>query len=430
LGGFVSVLPALAAVGQVTIAPLGTFPGPNAGPSTPTGISDDGSVVSGYATLGTGSPTQSFRRANGGYTQMSYLTGGGPGVLAYAVSGNGQYLTGMTIASNGYFHATRWTSTGFSQDLGSLSNTSSSKGVAISTDGSVVLAAVDQPGFYRGFRWTQATGSVDLGLPTVPSAASALFPTAMSADGSVITGYAIFTGWKVFRWTAVGGFEHLGTLRGLDGDSYSALAYGISGDGNKIVGKSLQFDSAFHEFVWTRATGMQRLGTLGTASSADVISKNGTVICGQYATSGTTPDTAFYYSQGTGMVDLRARLEALGANMSGWVLKKVTAINADGTSMVGLGTLNNVTTSWILTMPLPPAGTVRCSRADVASIGGALTPDGRVTVDDLIAYLGAFFGGNISVADIATVGGGTNPDGQITADDLISFLQAFFIGCP
>jgi hypothetical protein len=130
------------------------------------------------------------------------------------------------------------------------------------------------------------------------------------------------------------------------------------------------------------------------------------------------------------MVDLRARLEALGANMSGWVLKKVTAINADGTSMVGLGTLNNVTTSWILTMPLPPAGTVRCSRADVASIGGALTPDGRVTVDDLIAYLGAFFGGNISVADIATVGGGTNPDGQITADDLISFLQAFFIGCP
>ena len=70
------------------------------------------------------------------------------------------------------------------------------------------------------------------------------------------------------------------------------------------------------------------------------------------------------------------------------------------------------------------------SIADIASLGGDLEPDGQTTVDDLIAFLSAFFGNNIALADIAGFGGTLEPDGRITVDDLIAFLQQFFARCP
>ncbi len=71
-----------------------------------------------------------------------------------------------------------------------------------------------------------------------------------------------------------------------------------------------------------------------------------------------------------------------------------------------------------------------CNDADVAGLGGSTTPDGQLTVDDVIVFLDAFFVGNLGVADIASLGGGDSPDGQLTADDVIGFLGAFFAGCP
>lgn len=75
-------------------------------------------------------------------------------------------------------------------------------------------------------------------------------------------------------------------------------------------------------------------------------------------------------------------------------------------------------------------GIPRCV-ADVAQLGGSATcsADGQVSADDLVAYLGAFFAGNLELADIASLGGNLAPDGRITADDLIAYLGAFFAGC-
>jgi Tol biopolymer transport system component len=67
--------------------------------------------------------------------------------------------------------------------------------------------------------------------------------------------------------------------------------------------------------------------------------------------------------------------------------------------------------------------------ADVATLGGALFPDGTLTADDVIAFLNAFFNGNLAVADIATLGGASGADGSLTADDVILFLGLFFNGC-
>jgi hypothetical protein len=69
-----------------------------------------------------------------------------------------------------------------------------------------------------------------------------------------------------------------------------------------------------------------------------------------------------------------------------------------------------------------------CSLADVASLGGALTPDGQVTADDLVAFLRGFFM-QTAPGDVATVGGAATPDGQYTADDVVVYIQLFFAGC-
>jgi hypothetical protein len=96
---------------------------------------------------------------------------------------------------------------------------------------------------------------------------------------------------------------------------------------------------------------------------------------------------------------------------------------------------SNVTgTQWVL---LAGGGVTPCNAADVASLGtglgagGTRNPDGQNTVDDIIAYLSAFFGGNNGVADLIALGGAlpATPDGQITVDDLIYFLNQFFSAC-
>ncbi|MGH7132732.1 MAG: GC-type dockerin domain-anchored protein [Phycisphaerales bacterium] len=74
--------------------------------------------------------------------------------------------------------------------------------------------------------------------------------------------------------------------------------------------------------------------------------------------------------------------------------------------------------------------TAACSIADVGSLGGGAQPDGQLTADDIVVYLGAFFEGNLAIADIATLGGGGGADGELTPDDLILFLGTFFTGCP
>jgi hypothetical protein len=67
--------------------------------------------------------------------------------------------------------------------------------------------------------------------------------------------------------------------------------------------------------------------------------------------------------------------------------------------------------------------------ADVAGLGGSSGPDGRLTPDDILAFIAAFFS-NQSIADVAGLGGSIGPDGQYTVDDLVAFLGVFFQGCP
>ena len=67
--------------------------------------------------------------------------------------------------------------------------------------------------------------------------------------------------------------------------------------------------------------------------------------------------------------------------------------------------------------------------ADLDDGSGTGTPDGGVTIDDLVFFITAFSAGSIN-ADLDNDGvDPASPDGGVTIDDLIFFLAHFAGGC-
>ncbi len=73
------------------------------------------------------------------------------------------------------------------------------------------------------------------------------------------------------------------------------------------------------------------------------------------------------------------------------------------------------------------SGSVACV-ADVDDGSGTGTPDGGVTIDDLLYYLNIFNAGSIA-ADVDDGSGTGITDGGVTIDDLLYFLTRFNSGC-
>ena len=163
---------------------------------------------------------------------------------------------------------------------------------------------------YHAYRWSQADGSEDLGLPVGATLAAA---TGVSDDGNTITGYfghddpinmpvlpslMAWTNLQVtvesefvpfdtepdigaFIWKRIEGFPDTLTSIGLLPGGNSIYAAGISGDGKTIVGYG-NTPVATHAFRWTEAEGVVDIGIPAGASesAALAVSKNGDTIVG------------------------------------------------------------------------------------------------------------------------------------------------------
>ncbi|MDP2430895.1 MAG: autotransporter domain-containing protein [Pseudomonadota bacterium] len=200
-------------------------------------------------------------------------------------------------------------------DLGTLGGTVS-QAYGVSADGSVVVGYADTGAAWHAFRWTSG-GMVDLG--TLGGTRS--WAVGVSADGAVVVGGADTAGnaaYHAFRWTS-GGMVDLGTLNGTHSE-----ADGVSADGTVVVGLAYTAgDAAYHAFRWTSG-GMADLGTLGgTNSYANGVSADGTVVVGTADTA--TASHAFRWTSG-GMADL-GTLGGTNSNANG--------VSADGAVVVG-----------------------------------------------------------------------------------------------
>jgi probable HAF family extracellular repeat protein len=128
----------------------------------------------------------------------------------------------------------------------------------------------------------------DLGVLDETSGASAV-----SADGSVIVGYAnepTFTGVQAVRWTAETGMVGLGER--LPGDFFWSEAHDVSADGSVVVGQQGPPDGAF---LWTEDSGTRLIAS---------------ILIEDYG---------------------------LGGSLSGWQLIAANAVSADGKTIIGWG---------------------------------------------------------------------------------------------
>lgn len=236
--------------------PLGSIGGSS---SEAHGASLDGSVITGTAYNGA-SEKRAFRWTEaGGMVDLGNFKNGG-WVEGWAISDDGSVIAGFARDGEiGKMRAIRWTEAGGIESLGVLREDGTSFGYGVSGDGSTIVGSSHNPtsGIWQeAFRWTEAGGMSELGKINNGDFSVA---RATSYDGSVIVGEATDGAdgntQRAFRWTQAGGMESLGLLNG----GSESFGYDVSSDGSVVVGTAKNGDRSdvLQAFRWTEADGMQ-----------------------------------------------------------------------------------------------------------------------------------------------------------------------------
>ena len=303
------------------VVPLGrpTVPTLGIGAGSPD-VSWDGTKVS--ATILSDSGTQSIAgqwTLGSGWQQLGPLPAnsvpaGADVASAWGQSGDGNTVAGLYWVANSRAHAYRWTSAEGMVDLGAPTNRSS-RASAVNYDGKVVVGWEQHPNGFpnrlptvwvEGVKTVLGEGTVDCELQTV------------TPDGSVVGGNWREPGDPV-RGAAIWRFDgtnwnlqKLGVLPGTAPDQVGAVVHDLSADGSFAVG----------------------LNRFNTASADQV--------------------TGFYWSQATGMISADQWLTSLGITLpSGFAIRELTSISADGSTIAGIGFEGSNYNSFIVTIPEP-----------------------------------------------------------------------------
>lgn len=279
-------------------------------------VSADGSVVVGFAGSENANRGGRGRMRAFRWTQATGMQDLGvfPGSkypdfkqsYGYGVSADGITVAGYAPGPENAEaeRAFRWTRAASMRALGALNQDKISRNrvmmawshaFAISADGQVVVGeAWDDTGRSStpAFRWSETTGMKKLTRFSGEG-------RGISADGRVVVGgaYSAPAGEpgnvkRAFRWTEAEGEQTLGVIRG--GEPWS-IAYGVSTDGQVVVGHAMDgaADNINRASRWTRASGLQTvedwLRANGVSVPADITkvayatNRDGTVVVGQLA---------------------------------------------------------------------------------------------------------------------------------------------------
>lgn len=332
IAGALLTLPLAVHAGSFT--GLGDLPGGYTD-SVALAISGDGNVVVGRAESENGAEAFRWSPATG-MVGLGDLPGADFFSEARGASQDGSVIVGTGRSELGD-EPFRWTTGDGMVGLGDFPDASCGfcqrAANGVSSDGSVVVGFASGLFNFEAFRWTAATGMVRLG--TVPDAVQS-FAEAVSADGGVVVGR---TNTEGFRWTQADGIVGLGDLGGTLPFAVSE-AYGISADGNVVVGGARDGADQDQAFRWTSAGGMEGIGILPgeTINAAGDASADGSVIVGIARGFFTDRDTAFIWTRDAGLRNLKDVLQDdYQLDLSGWTLVAATAVSDDGQTVAGYG---------------------------------------------------------------------------------------------
>lgn len=202
--------------------------------------------------------------------------------------------------------------------LGGPTGTFQNQAFGVSADGAVVV------GWRAGqaYRWTQSGGMQTLGGGIAYG---------VSANGSVISGYSgSGSASQAFRWTSQTGRVNLGYFAGSP--QHFSRAYGISDDGNVILGSAARSMIDDDPVTWTESAGYVSLGNVPGGrdgkGEAWASSTDGSVIVGN--TFGPLSEQAFIWRSNTGM-------SLLSGQPGDFMARTAQAVSSDGTVVVGWG---------------------------------------------------------------------------------------------
>jgi len=300
--------------------------------NTPYALSANGLVAAGSGEIGGANQAVVWTDPDGAFVIGPNLTR-----TARGVSADGSVVVGQTEVGEMAF---RWTAATGAEGLNYLPGHTRSKAYAASSDGSVIVGECGpDSGGVEPFLWTETDGMVSLGFQG--------YAEGVSWDGCVIVGTANGT---AFRWSQATGPVDLGTLQG----GTSSYGKDVSGDGSVVVGYSTS-ETGTQAYRWTEPGGMVGLGYLsgGARSEAHAISADGSVIVGSAFSS--DGEIAFIWNASDGMRPLIDVLAVdCGLGMTGWHLSRAYGVSVDGTVIAGSGTdPDDVTVAWMATIPEP-----------------------------------------------------------------------------
>ncbi|MBX3359707.1 MAG: hypothetical protein KF745_14905 [Phycisphaeraceae bacterium] len=308
---------------------------------------------------------------------------------------------------------------------------------AASHDGSVLVGASTTvteefpDGAVHGFRWTAATGMVDLG--EVPFSQQS-WATSVSGDGSKVLvhtlqayydndGELLSTPFETYLWTEENGFEQI-PLTGVPTNLVNSQPVAISADGSTVIGiASTQFvTSSYGSFLayrWTESDGLVLLGArpdLGLPHSRPVAaSADGSIIVGTLIASNLGNSTPFIWDEAHGIRVLAEVLAQGGADMSDWVLKQVSGVSADGKTVAGWGyrevdpEFGLASDAWIATLSDGPG----CP----ADFDG----NGAVEPTDIAVFINAW----LTSLQQGTLAGDFDGNGVVEPVDIAQFVSAW-----
>lgn len=387
-----------------TFTPLGDVYSAIGNPSEALGITPDGTTVVGTGTVPNG--TIAFKWSfEGGVQLLPPIAdnSSAPYSQATAINADGSIVIGLSSGLGTLGTAVFWDGSGAVTSLGYLPATNPvSLANAISDDGTIIVGGSETDGGLRAFRWTRATGMVNMGVwgsVVTQSQAAGLSGDGVTAVGS--GGNAGLTYVQGFRWTTAG-YHQISDW--TTGSETRLEAKSVSHDGSVIGGYGVSANG-YEAFVWTAVDGLVGLGDLPGGPFESYVrgmSANGSVIVGFGSTA--QGYEAFYWTADKGMVRLADLLTANGANLNGYFLQQAQAVSADGTVIVGSA--------------VSPSGVVVAFMAKVPppTPNADWNHSGLITIQDIFDFLTSWFGGN---ADF-------NLDGVTTTQDIFDFLSAWF----
>ncbi|WP_168207139.1 hypothetical protein [Lacipirellula limnantheis] len=319
-------------------------------------LSGDGTTIVGGVQVGSGltGHYEPFRwTREGGYQLLGSLsTDWLDDAYATATSYNGDVIVGTNRTPEGR-RAFRWTPATGLVNLGTLGTTNPyydpfSEAEAVTDDGSITVGTVstDEDAYYKPFLWTESGGFNLIGLPAAPHPGPGGIPAGgasrVSGDGKVVTGASQVVGdLKYFSWTAEGGFVPLQA----GADINTAIANSISRDGSTIVGT---------EILWN----VPAPGKTTTHASIWRLAKDG-----------------YQFAR---VADV---LAASGVDISGWQLTNVYGVSADGRTLLGIGVdPQGINRAWyaVLSVPEPAAGAIAAIAVSMTGCVANMRPSRRL----------------------------------------------------